>query len=285
MVRNFAKYLAFAVLLAVIMTACDKAPIAKEDMTNILFEIYRTDACLQLKGYGDDDTIKAQYYESIYRKHDVTKKDFESALTWYADHPREMVVVYRNLSKLSDDYLKRVENYEFKPEAKPEINDSIDSLNLWYLDPRTKWERADDKRKLDDEHFHGVWDSRKYFTGCLKLVLSAKMRFYSSNDDSVTTRMVVRYSKSKIPDTLQYRCKADSVARTYKIWKRMDGRVVSSAEVMLVEGVDSLDIIDIEHVDLKMAYNKYDGSVSSSIWNSIRVKSSKWRGDEENRLK
>ncbi|MCQ2332876.1 MAG: DUF4296 domain-containing protein [Paludibacteraceae bacterium] len=285
MVRGFAKYLAIAIVLAGVMMGCDKAPVAKEEMTDILLEIYRTDACLQFKGYGDNDSVKAQYYESVYRKHDITKEEFESALKWYADHPREMVVVYRNLSMKSDEYLKRVENYEFKPEAKPEINDSIDSLNIWYLSPSFKWNRTDDKQKVDDEHFHGVWDNRKYFAGCLKLVLSAKMRFYSESGDSVTTRMIVNYSKSKASDTLEYRCKADSVARTYNVWKRMDGRVVSGAEVMLVEGVDSLDVIDIERVSLKCAYNKYDTEISPAVRSSINFKTSVWRGDEENRLK
>lgn len=285
MVRGIVKYLAVAIVLAGVMTGCDKAPVAREEMTDILLEIYRTDACLQFRGYGDNDSVKAQYYESIYRKHDITKDEFESALKWYADHPREMVVVYRNLSMKSDEYLKRVESYEFKPEAKPEINDSIDSLNIWYLSHSTKWNRVDGKRKVDDEHFHGVWDNRKYFTGCLKIILSAKMRFYSESGDSVTTRMIVNYSKSQVSDTLEYKCEADSVARTYNIWKRMDGRVVSGVEVMLVEGVDSLDVIDIERVSLKCAYNKYDTEIPPSVRSSINFKTSVWRGDEENRLK
>lgn len=61
------------------------------------------------KAFGDDEDYSKRYTKEFYldytfKKHNITKEEFDRSLTWYTRHVTEMKAIYENVSKrLSDD--------------------------------------------------------------------------------------------------------------------------------------------------------------------------------------
>ena len=106
-------------------------------MEDILFDIYRMDACISVADMSMQQERRVKYYDSIFEKHGVTKEQFDEALDWYAHNTKDWMLIHENLVTRAEEYVKRVENYEFTPQTVPVVRDSIDTFDLWM--PKTKW--------------------------------------------------------------------------------------------------------------------------------------------------
>lgn len=85
-------------LCAVLMllVACrPKGILTSRKMRNILYELHRADAILQVAGYayGHDEDV-AKYYQEVLDKNGITKAQFDSSLVWYTDHPQIFNKIY-----------------------------------------------------------------------------------------------------------------------------------------------------------------------------------------------
>ncbi|MBN8702374.1 MAG: DUF4296 domain-containing protein [Bacteroidetes bacterium] len=90
----------FVGILSVVLIACSnsdtvneqKPTFSKDTIVNTMVDIHILEAQLTLgllKQEGDSNQV-----ENIYKKNGITKKYYEDALAYYAQHPVEMVAVY-----------------------------------------------------------------------------------------------------------------------------------------------------------------------------------------------
>lgn len=85
-------------LLAVLVcfAACrPKGILSSRKMRDVLYDLHRTEAILQVSGYnyGHDEEV-AKYYQVVLDKNHVTKAEFDSSLVWYTDHPQLFNRIY-----------------------------------------------------------------------------------------------------------------------------------------------------------------------------------------------
>lgn len=89
-----------SVLLAmVLLVGCrPRGVMSQGKMRDVLYDLHRADAVLQLAGYnyGHDEAV-AQYYGEVLRKHGVTQAELDSSLVWYTAHPNRFQRVYPRL--------------------------------------------------------------------------------------------------------------------------------------------------------------------------------------------
>ncbi len=249
--------LAFSVLLLV---GCDRPPISQEKMEDILFDIYRTDAYIAMEDISMTPEKRVKLYDSVFEKHGITKQQFDEALDWYAHHTSDWKLIHNNLVTRSEEYQKRVENYEFTPEAKPVVQDSIDTFDLWA--PKSCWKWVEANGNFDRSQSDFTLDDRKYFVGAKSLIFTMKMRCWNNIGESdVTTMMVLKYSKGA-NDTLRYKARADSVERIYTLTKRVpESTSVSMVRVQVIDTVGTLQGIVVNDAHLYYTYNKHGKSI------------------------
>jgi len=247
-------------LLVFVAAGCNKAPIDPEKMEDIMFDIYRTDACISVTKPSISSEERVKLYDSIFEKYGVTKEEFDETLDWYAHNSKEWQLLHQNLVTRSEDYLKKTEEYAFSPKEKPVVQDSIDTFDLWM--PKINWEWRAGKDGIDRRQTDYTLDNRKYFIGAVSIKFQMKMRCWSKNDDdSVTTMMVLKYSKGA-NDTLRYKAHIDSVEKIYTFTKKIpEGKSISMVHVLVMDTVDNLLGVNVNGTCLKYAYNKHKNSI------------------------
>ena len=104
-------------LLAVLVcfAACrPRGILSSRQMRNVLYDLHRTDAIIQVKGYSyNHDEEVARYYQVVLDKHNVTKAEFDSSLVWYTDHPQMFTRIYPKIMKRCQqekEYWEEMEN-------------------------------------------------------------------------------------------------------------------------------------------------------------------------------
>lgn len=245
---------------ALLLAGCDRPPIRQEKMEDILFDVYRTDAYIAVENVSMSPEMRVKLYDSVFEKHGITKQEFDEALDWYAHHTKEWKLIHNNLVTRSEEYQKRVESYEFTPKAKPIVQDSIDTFDLWA--PRNKWKWVVEDGEIDRVQTDFTLDDRNYFVGAKSLIFTMKMRCWGDDGkDSVTTMMVLRYSKGA-DDTLRYKAPADSVERIYTLTKRIPTTTsVSMVRVQEIDTVGTLQGVVVSNAHLYYTYNKHKKSI------------------------
>lgn len=89
----------FALSLLLLLAGCrPRGVLSTGKMRDLLYDLHRADAVLQLSGYnyGHDDAV-AQYYHEVLASHGVTQAQFDSSLVWYTAHPTRFQRVYPRL--------------------------------------------------------------------------------------------------------------------------------------------------------------------------------------------
>lgn len=255
--------------VALLASGCKKAPISPDKMEDILFDIYRTDACISIGARDISTETKVKYYDSVFEKHGVTKEEFDEALDWYAHHTQEWLMIHERLEARTDEFVAKVDDYEFSPSERPGAQDSIDTLDLWV--PKVSWEWREGDGEIDRRQTDYTWDNRKYFIGARNLRFEMRMRCWNGvKGDSVTSMMVLRYSKGE-NDTLRYVAPVDSVERIYRFNKMTRGKSVSMVRVMIMDTVDGLKGVNVKGARLNYAYNNREKSIEEVDEEELRI--------------
>ena len=250
-------------------------------MEDILFDIYRTDASLNVMHRTLSAEEKVKYYDSIFKKHNITKEEFEEALDWYAHHTKEWQLIHHNLIERTEEFATRVEDYEFTPDEKPGARSTIDTFDLWC--PKVSWKWREGDGKLDREQIDFVLDNRKFFIGARSIHFGMHMRCWTSDStDHVTTMMVITYSKGK-NDTLSYVAPADSVERNYRFVMDVKNRSVSTLSVSLMDTVDNLKGVNVDKVYLKYSYDNTKKSIDRPFQQVLRKMRDELRNNDGKR--
>jgi hypothetical protein len=149
----------------------------------------------------------------------------------------------------------RVEAYEFHPDMIPTLADSLDTFDLWHWRVDTTFGlNKDSVLAIDSLHF--ALTDTNYFHKSEQLQFYLKMRVFAPDTTQFTTRLVYHYSDSLI-DTLQYVSLADSVCRRYRFTETFSSiRDLDSLFIELVDSARTIEVVEIDSVELNRVYNK-----------------------------
>lgn len=125
-----------ALTLALTTMSCSEPQpkIPQDKFAEMLFQMHRTDAILNIKGLSDGSLKKdsLSYYNDIFIRQGLTRKEFIDEIEWYVNHPKQYKDIYdkviKIMSKMEQDEAKR---YEVK--ANRDTNDIWNMRNDWNL--------------------------------------------------------------------------------------------------------------------------------------------------------
>ena len=98
-------------ILAVSMLSCDKTPrgvLSVNDMADLIVDLELADSYIENK-YNDfpSDSSKQVLRQSVFMKHGITQKDYDSSLVWYAHNMEDYIKAYdKAVGKLKNKYEK-----------------------------------------------------------------------------------------------------------------------------------------------------------------------------------
>lgn len=75
---------------------------------------------------------KDLYFDYVYDKHGVTEAQIDSSLVYYARYPKELSLIYTNMSSRLDRELERVEEGGIEWVKREAVPVSGDTADLWY---------------------------------------------------------------------------------------------------------------------------------------------------------
>lgn len=134
MLINSKKILVLFFFLTLIYS-CSNRPenvLSRKEMTSFLVELHQLDGALNAKGMGSvDNRENIYYYNSLLKKHEITKAQFDSSLVWYSKNPKKFERIYvdviEDLTKLDE----KVKVGFFHPVDSAALRDSHE--NVWPL--------------------------------------------------------------------------------------------------------------------------------------------------------
>jgi len=125
------KQLIFLLFTTLLLFSCskkeEKTYLSKDDFTRILFDIHLTDGVLTSKNIvaRGKDYRPSFYYNSIYKKYDITPEQFDSCVSFYTQNSD----LYEKIYERVIDSLNRMET-----QFRIALKDSLvvrDTVNLW----------------------------------------------------------------------------------------------------------------------------------------------------------
>ena len=131
MKKNYILPLALSLALA---ASCSepKPDIPEDEFAEIVYQIHRADAILYVKGINDNnfknDTMS--YYNDVFIKAGITRKQFNEAIQWYLNHPKQYKDLY-------DIVIKKVSQMEQDEAKRYEVKADRDSNDVWTM--RSDW--------------------------------------------------------------------------------------------------------------------------------------------------
>lgn len=103
------KYIALAVLVFFAISCANQNPIPEKELTNILVEMFITDATVIAPNYRAKFSRKdsIEYYEPILAKYGYTLNDFDQTMSTYSKEPKKLDAIFDNvvieLSKMEEE--------------------------------------------------------------------------------------------------------------------------------------------------------------------------------------
>ena len=89
-------------MLSLALASCgEKRPdnvLDDESMESLLYDLYMTEAAITAKGGEVSDTLATEYFNSVFKAHNVTKEQFEESVRWYSSHLESWEKVTQNVS-------------------------------------------------------------------------------------------------------------------------------------------------------------------------------------------
>ncbi|MGN0187333.1 MAG: DUF4296 domain-containing protein [Paludibacteraceae bacterium] len=255
-------YCTLLLTITLLFTSCDVPydVLNQDDMAAVLTDIHLTEALVgQQYSYNDYGTKRA-CFESVFKKHGITRDDFNRSLEWYAHHPKVFAEVYTVTVAQLGQKRADVEAYLYHPEENPELRHVIDSVNVWTRPQRLRV----DSCCYDSLHFE-LTDS-VLLCGSERYLWQFQQRI-EHRDATVPAflQWYVVYADGTC-DSIVYRL-ADSVA-TYAY--KVPYRVRNTAPIQRVYGTfctvaDSAWCVAIDSVRLWRYYNRETHPLDSAV--------------------
>lgn len=260
------------VVVVAIISGCNRRPdgvMSKELMTDVLFDIHRTEAVVEMTAKYRPLNEKQEIYGSVFEKWGITKETFDRSLEWYAEHTDEINLIYDTLRMRADVLQSRVEAYEFHPDARPSKIDSIEDFDMW------KWQckqflMNSGSSYINKDSLQFMIADSSYFARGNDLVFDLAMTAKSIDNVTYRTMLVFHYSDSVV-DTLCHRSIADSITRRFHYFKHLPDTVaLCRLQIILVDEPFYLSSVEIDKVSLKRRYNRYTSPVLFRVRQEVR---------------
>ncbi len=130
------RQLTFLLLALVWMSSCNesKPPLSAKQMENVLFELYISDAMAAYNLNHDsidvkEEIVKKRQEEFILNKYHITKKDYDSTITWYGKNLKEYLIICDNVERRLNKRMDLAMSNE-KGDSSVILQDLKDSINL-----------------------------------------------------------------------------------------------------------------------------------------------------------
>lgn len=93
------KYIALAVLVFFAISCANQNPIPEKELTNILVEMFITDATVIAPNYRAKFSRKdsIEYYEPILKKYGYSLNDFDQSMEFYSKKPKKLDAIFDNV--------------------------------------------------------------------------------------------------------------------------------------------------------------------------------------------
>jgi len=113
------------------LSACSPVPdgiLSQKDMQAVLTDMQIAEGIISSDNETyKDDAQKLALYESVFRKHHITRAEYDSSLMWYA---RNLDIYMRVYNMVSDDIRNRIDNLGDVQRIDTEVNNN-DSVDIW----------------------------------------------------------------------------------------------------------------------------------------------------------
>lgn len=267
--RVWCTVLAVTVFLVV---GCDTRPssvLPPERMADVLFDIHRTDAAVDVMYKYRPAVEKQEYYNSVFRKWGTTKEEFDESLDWYATHTDLLLEIYDTLRMRTDVLQASVEAYEFHPDEKPTYMDSIDYFDMW------KWQKEqvlenNGSRVISVDSLHFEINDSNYFARGNDLIFDLELRALSLDSATYGTMLICQYADS-VSDTLRHTSLADGMVRRYHYFKHLpDSVALCRLQIQMVDEPFYLTRVEVRDVGLRRRYHRYDSPVAVAVRGEVR---------------
>jgi len=226
--HNLLRLLLCGLVAVLVLTGCfrPKGVLSQGTMTDVLVDMHKTDAILAENNtaYGQYSK-KAPYYNYIFKKHGITKAEFDSTLVWYTKNPQKFENMYDDVIKRLTALQKEVDDNKFHP---------IDYANLgkiradiWVKPTHHKFTKDSARTKLDfeikraDLLYKDVYELKMLLKiakedSCKKQRIELRINYYNGTsdhtytllrNDGLTRRFTLRmpaYRKLKIKSVSGY---------------------------------------------------------------------------------
>ncbi len=189
--------------------------LSEEEMVNLLTEFYLTEGSLDVM-FIRDEQKKNLYYNSLFQKYHVTRRDFEKSAAYYAKDAKDLELIYEAvIDSLKSKELLVASNYyhpqEIEPTTKPV---QMDTLNLWLSERRVVW-HPDSLRRENELPFE--FSDSNYFAQGDKFVLYfLQSTAWCDSLCGAYAEMYVRYSNNEM-DSVSAMLIPDERVRRYRL--------------------------------------------------------------------
>lgn len=121
---------------AMVMMSCqeNKPTLAPDKCAEVIFQMHRADAIISARGLNDsylnDDSLS--YYNDVFAKTGVTRKEFMETIEWYVNHPELYKDLYDKVIMKVDQF-EEDEKIRFQVAAIKDTNDVWNMKSDWHL--------------------------------------------------------------------------------------------------------------------------------------------------------
>lgn len=95
-ISNIKYQIVLLLVLAATVASCrPKGILHSWEMRDVLVDLHKTDAMLQLAGMKNTNQAEKNiYYAQVLERHGITQAEFDSSLVWYTAHPQLFDKIY-----------------------------------------------------------------------------------------------------------------------------------------------------------------------------------------------
>lgn len=121
----------YGVGVAIGLVSCSPVPdsiLSQKKMQAVMTDMYIAESLISADNETfKDDVQKLALYESVFRKYNITRAEYDSSLMWYA---RNLDIYMRVCNMVSDDFKRRIRDLGDVQRIDTEVNNN-DSVDIW----------------------------------------------------------------------------------------------------------------------------------------------------------
>jgi hypothetical protein len=101
-------------MLIIALSACSRTPqgvLSEKKMELVLTDMLQAEAWVSLESAAyRNDTLKARAYEAVFRKHNISRAEYDSSLVWYGRNIDIYMRVYERAAARLEEQIHHLES-------------------------------------------------------------------------------------------------------------------------------------------------------------------------------